>query len=274
MNQDKKNKIFLIVLLLILISLIFCIIRFVILEIYWRNNDTKYAEEIYEKNKETVFRISKIINYSSAEAIDNSETLQDFDISQYSDFAIFIDNHYEIEELTEENTVKELYIDNFKIKLPEENTGKSQNIYYKNPYNMGKFRKYEYDVIEEKLEYDIIYKNDENEEEFYNTPVFFTDCSNPISISYINDDIYTDYSVEKNSTISYDGRVLEDIDIKLEDITPRISFTIHIKNNLNEEFVCNVAFNVNFENEEGSIYSGYFVEIEEGFENQYKFFKL
>ena len=74
MNQKKKNQIFLIVLLLILISLIYCTIR---------------------------FEISKIINYSSAEAIDNSETLQDFDISQYSDFAIFIDNHSKIEELTE-----------------------------------------------------------------------------------------------------------------------------------------------------------------------------
>lgn len=274
MNQKKKNQIFLIVLLLILISLIYCTIRFVVLEIYWRNNDTKYAEEIYEKNKEPVFEISKIINYSSAEAIDNSETLQDFDISQYSDFAIFIDNHSKIEELTEENTVKELYIDNFKIKLPENNTGNQQNIYYKNPYNMGKYRKYDYNIIEDKLEYDIIYKNNDNKEEFYNTPIFFTDCTNPISLSYINDNIYTNYSVEKNSTISYDGRVLEDIDINLEDITPRISFTIHLKNNLNEEFICNVAFNVNFENEEGSIYSGYFVEIKEGFDKQYRFFKL
>lgn len=274
MNQDKKNKIFLLILIIILISLMFYITRFILLEIYWRNKATKYAEEIYEKNKEPIFEISKIINYSSAEAIDNSETLQDFDISQYSDFAIFINNHSKIEELTEENTVKELYIDNFKIKLPENNTGNEQNIYYKNPYNMGKFRKYDYNKIEDKLEYDIIYKNNDNKEEFYNTPIFFTDCTNPISLSYINDNIYTDYSVEKNSTISYDGRVLKDIDINLEDITPRISFTIHLKNNLNEEFICNVAFNVNLENEEGSIYSGYFVEITEGFDKQYKFFKL
>lgn len=274
MNKEKKQKLFLIILIIVLISLICCIIRFVVLELYWRNNDTKYAETVYEKNKKTVFRISKIINYSSAEAIDNSDNLQDFNISQYSDFAIFIDNKYETEELTEENTIKELYIDNFKISLPQNSLGTSQNLFYKNPYNMGKFRRLEYNMINEKLEYDIIYKNEENDTEFYNTPVFFTDCSNPISIGYINDDIFTNYSVPKNSSISYDGRVLEDIDINLNDITPRISFTIHIKNNLNEEFVCNVAFDVNFENEEGSIYSGYFVEIEEGFEKKYKFFKL
>lgn len=273
MNKEIKSKFFLIILILVLITLIGCIIKFVVLELYWRNSDTEYAETMYEKNKKTIFRISKIINYSSAEAIDKSDNLQDFNISQYSDFAIFIDNKYETEELTEENTVKELYIDNFKISLPKD-IGVNQNLFYKNPYNMGKFRRLEYDIIENKLDYDIIYKNDENNEEFYNTPVFFTDCSNPISMSYINDDIYTNYSVSKNSSISYDGRVLDDINIDLKDITPKISFTIHIKNNLNENFICNVAFDVNLENEEGSIYSGYFVEIKEGFDKNYKFFKL
>lgn len=273
MSKEKKALIFLIFLIFLLLFLITCGVKFIVLELYYRNNDTKYAEEMYEKNKKTVFRISKIITYSGADAIDNSDNLQDFNISQYSDLSLTIDNQYEIKELTEENTIKELYIDNFKIILPKK-IGTEQDLYYKNPYNMGKYRKHDYDKIDERLDYDIIYTNSDNDAEFYNSPVFYTDCSNPISLGYINNNIYTNYSVSKNSSISYDGRVLQDIDVDLKDITPQISFSIHIKNNLNEDFVCNVKLNITFENEEGSIYSGYFVEIKEGFENMYKFFKL
>ncbi len=273
MNKEKKAILLLLFLGILMVFLIMIGIRFVLIENYWRNIDTKYAESVYDKNKNTIFRISKIITYSGAEAKDNSDNLQDFNIFQFSDIAIYIDNHYEIEELTEENTIKEMYLDNFKIELPKR-IGSAQNMYYKNPFNIGKFRELDFDKIQDKLNYDIIYKNEENDEEFYNTPVFFTDCSNPISLSYINDNIYTNYSVPKNSSISYDGRVLKDIDINLDNIKPKISFTIHVKNNLNEDFVCNVNCNVNFENSEGSIYSGYFVEINENLGQTYKFFKL
>ncbi len=273
--KKEKQALICIISLIVLIAIISIFsIKNIFVEIYLRNEDTKYAVRVAEKNKTTVFRLSKLITYSGAEAKDNSDKLQDFNISQYSDIALYIDNHYEIEDLTEENTIKELYIDNFKIKLPSRKEGEKQSLYYKNPFNMGKFREYQYDKIEDRLEYDIIYKNSDNDDSFYNTPVFFTDCTNPISISYINDNIYTNYSVPKNSSISYDGRVLKDIDVNLKDITPKISFTIHIKNNLDEEFICNFSSTVNLENSEGSIYSGYFVEINEDFGNKYKFFKL
>ena len=274
MNKEKQALICIISLIFLIIVICVFTIKNVLIECYLRSADTKYAVRIAEKNKTTVFRLSKLITYSGAEAKDNSDKLQDFNISQYSDIALYIDNHYGSEELTKENTIKELYVDNFKIKLPARKEGETQNLYYKNPFNMGKFREYQYDKIEDKLEYDIIYKNSDNDDSFYNTPVFYTDCTNPISISYINDNIYTNYSVPKNSSISYDGRVLKDIDVNLKDITPKISFTIHIKNNLEEEFICNFSCTVNLENSEGSIYSGYFVEINEDFGNKYQFLKI
>ena len=274
MNKDKKAIILIIVLSFILLALIIFAIRFIGFEIYWRNNDTNYGVTVYEKNKNPVFRISKLVTYSGAEAKDSSDKLQDFNISQYSDLAIYIDNHYDNnDELTAENTIKELYIDNFNIDLPKK-IGENQSLYYKNPLNMGKFRELDYDRISDSLKYKIILTNDENDESYYNTPVFYTDCTNPISLSYINDNIFKNYSVKKNSSISYDGRVLKDIDINLDDITPKISFTIHIKNNLDEEYICNFACKVNFENSAGSIYSGYFVEIVDDFMDKYKFFKL
>ena len=273
MDKGIRNIVLICILLVIMVILFWIGIKDIGIELYLRNKDTKYAEEIYEKNKSTVFRLSKLITYSGAEAKDNSDKLQDFNISQYSDLALYIDNHHDIKDLTEENTVKKLYIDNFKIQLTSK-LGQRQNLFYKNPFNMGKYRELDFNKIDDKLEYDIIFNNKENDEEFYNTPVFYTDCSNPISLSYINDNIYTNYSVKKNSSISYDGRVLKDIDVDLDDITPTIGFTVHIVNNLDEEFICNFNCRVNLESKDGSIYSGYYVEIRENYENQYKFFKL
>ena len=43
---------------------------------YLRNEDTKYAVRVAEKNKTTVFRLSKLITYSGAEAKDNSDKMK------------------------------------------------------------------------------------------------------------------------------------------------------------------------------------------------------
>ena len=78
-----------------------------------------YSEEavrFVEENKEPVFKIGKIILYSSANAIDNSNgLLKNFDISQFTDIEIYIDNTTKNKEITAENTISELYIDNIKI---------------------------------------------------------------------------------------------------------------------------------------------------------------
>ena len=63
-----------------------------------------YAEEVehfVNQNKEPVFKIGKIMLYSSAYAVDNSENgkLQDIDISQFTDIVVYVDNGAENGEL-------------------------------------------------------------------------------------------------------------------------------------------------------------------------------
>ena len=62
--------------------------------------------KIAEQNQLSVFKISKILLYSSGNAIDNSSnhSLQDMDICQYTDIAIYIDNTSSISDLTTQNT--------------------------------------------------------------------------------------------------------------------------------------------------------------------------
>ena len=95
----------------------------------------------------------------------------------------------------------------------------------------------------------IIGQNVENENYDYSKPTFYTDCSNPISLGYMNKDILTDYSVSEGTTsVSYNGKVLQEAGINLDELKYTLSFKIHIINNLNEEFVYQMSMDVDLNN--------------------------
>ena len=77
---------------------------------------SEQTEKFVEENKRPVFSIEKIVLYSSADWVDNSDgKLQNLDISQFTDISIFINNKGRSEEITAENTISKMYIDNIKI---------------------------------------------------------------------------------------------------------------------------------------------------------------
>lgn len=107
---------------------------------------------------------------------------------QYSDIAIYLDNTSTVYDMTSENTVKELYIDNVKI-----TTGSDKGYQYINYKNALDFAKYK-EIAEpesEKIEYNIITNNNQNDNTDYSKPTFYSDCSNPITLEYMNQDIIT-----------------------------------------------------------------------------------
>lgn len=266
----KNNKFVFPILFLIILALCYMNIRILIRNIA-ENRYSKELTQIYERNKEQVFKISKIIKYSSAEAIDNSaeQNLQDISIHQYSDIAIYLNNSGE--ELTQKNTVKELYLDNFSIDVGYKYG--TPTLYYKNPLEISKFRIIEENEIQDKLEYEIINTNKENQSSNYNKPVFFADCSNPITLGYINKDIINNYQVTKeNGLVAFDGRIFNIIDLNMKELSPKIHFTIHVKNYLNEEYSCNASVNLPLETEDGSVKSGYIIQISDGI-GYYEFFR-
>ena len=269
--MNLKNKKYLLpILCVIILALCYIDIRILIRNIA-ENRYSKELTQIYELNEEQVFKISKIIKYSSAEAIDNSEeqNLQDVSIHQYSDIAIFLDNSGE--ELTEKNTIKELYLDDFNIDVGYKYG--TPMLYYKNPLEISKFRMIEENKIQDKLEYEIISTNEENNSSNYDKPVFFADCSNPITLSFIDKDIITNYQVTKeNGLVAFDGRIFDVIDLDLKELSPKISFSVHIKNYLDEEYICNASVNLPLETDDGSVKSGYIIQILDGI-GYYRFFR-
>ena len=230
-------------------------------------------ENFAKENEKHIFKINKIVLYSNVDVIDESEkkSLQNISLSQYTDIAIYIDNTILSNDLSAKNTIKEMYIENIKIDTLSSNGEKILN--YKNSYAFGKYRNLE--MAESKIRFNILSDNINNLEEEYNNPTFYTDCSNPITLGYVNKNVVTNYRIRANDKkVSFDGAILDKANIALDVLNNKISFSITIINNLDEKFVCNVCIDNNLENEDGGLYTGYIMKIFDISEDEYNFIKL
>ena len=238
-------------------------------------------EAIVEENKNPVFTIQKVVLYSSAEYEDLSveQNLQDISIHQYTDIALYISNDETQDgskkaqnteyELTEANTVSQLYIDEIKVESKNDLGLKLFN--YKNPLEVGKYRTIEESV--ERIDFEVIHKNEENKNE-YSKPTFFTDCSNPITVGMLNKNVLEHCTASNDGTLALDGSILKKAGVNLEDLQTVISFKVHLKNNLNEEFICNVVIENDLGNGTETIYDGYLLKVLSSEDlNNLKFFK-
>ena len=258
-----------VILIVLAIVLLIIYYNFIFAKAFAKNNFANQVEEISEENQNPIFSIQKIHLYNSANAVDNSEdqSLSNMAISQYSDISIFIDNGQTISDLTDENSVKELYIDNIEITSNSDNGTKILN--YKNPLNFGKYQNIS-EPDKNRIDFNVVKTNEQNENNNYNEPTFYTDCSNPISLGYLNKDLLTNYSVSnENSAVSFNGKILEQANVSLDDINYTLNFTIHIINNLNQHFSYNMKLNVDL----SGIYDGYTYKGKDTSGRDYQFFK-
>ena len=275
MNRFKiKNVKLAFVILMILAFIVFLLYyNFVLSNSFAKNKFANEMIEISDNNENTIFSIQKILLYSSADAMDNSDnlSLNNMSILQYSDLSIYIDNSQSVSDLTEENTVKELYIDNIVITSASDVGSKMLN--YKNALSFGEYKDLN-QPSNNRIDFKIINTNSENENNNYDDPTFYTDCSNPITLGYINKDILTNYSVSDNSkSVSFNGKVLKEANINLEDINYTFNFTIHIINKLNQSFAYNMKLDVNLDDSNGGIYNGYVYKGKTTSGSEYRFFR-
>lgn len=234
-------------------SIPICLIIFIILLFIWgeiiknyRANKefAEFGEKIASSNENKVFNIDKIILCSNANAIDNSENknVSSLSVYQYTDIAIYINNKNKEQELTKENTISELFIDNIEI-VTSSDIGK-QSLKYKNLMAFGSKETLSDYNYNDRIDFNVVYTNKENEEADYNEPNFYTDCSNPITLEYINQDLKNDYKITDKDNVSFDGKILKSAGIKIEDINSKIRFKINIRNNNNESFSSWVNFQI------------------------------
>lgn len=276
LDGDFKGKRKLIPIAIILVFVLLILYHsFMIYTTIANNNLVSQAIQISDNNQHAVFKIKKVLVYSSADAIDNTDnnSLKSLDISQFSDIAVYIDNTSYISELTPENTVKDLSISNISI-TNNSGIGK-QSLTYKNPLDFAKLKLPEENIDSNNttIKYTTLYTNEEQSQNNYTYPTFFTDCSDPITLSYVNKNVVTNYSLPDNSNVPFNGKLLEQAKVNLDDLKSEISFNINITNNQNEKFTYNIKLNVSLDSDNGGIYNGYLFQGKEASGDAYNFFK-
>jgi len=228
----------------------------------------RFAEDnmqVYQNNEQQVFKVEKIVVCSSANAIDLSENqnLQDLTIYQYTDIAVYLDNG---EELSNKNTIKELYIDNISLEGTDTIGNKSLN--YKNILNFGLKPLTEANP-NDRIDFKIVYTNEENDTANYDEPTFFTDCSNPITLEYVNNNLVNHYKMDENKSVAFDGSILQDAGITTESLTCKVKFKINIVNNEDEKYSCWINFDIPLED----IYEGTTMKAKTTNSSKYIFFR-
>lgn len=204
------------------------------------------------KNKTTVFEINKITLFSTCDAKNKTASSSNFTIEnlyQYTDIALFLSSPSEEKNL--ENTLKKVWIDN--INYTNTPTIGEQKLYYKNINNFAQSTIIEENILNDKLEFTITSEDEAN----LDKPTLYNNLANPIVLSYVNNNIKTDYTITNTTNpITYDGSLLKKCNILLNSLNCSISFDVYIINNLNEEFKCSVYIDIPLESKSKSIYNG------------------
>lgn len=267
----KRKIVFVLDIIFIIIAIIYC--RYIYKTELQKAKFIAEMEQFTEENKNPIFKIGKIVLYKSANARDNSDgKLEDINVSQFTDIAIYIDNKSTNPNLTAENSIKEMYIDN--IKLTVNSTEGKHIINYKNPQDFGKYVNLE-KYNDDKIEFNVLASNKEIESANLNSNVFYTDCTNPISLGFINKDFINNGKVsDLSGQLLFDGSILKSANVDIDALSGKIEFMIHIKNNLGENFICNAVIDNDLSKDEESLLNGYSIEIIEPEGQTYNFLKV
>ena len=251
MKFSKKNIILSFITFALLI-LFYILIFNQIKSITQKANFEKSILNFAQKNNEIVFSIPKIVFFSSSDSKNKTSTSTNFTIENlyaYTDIALFINRKSNENSL--KNTLKELSIENIKFTtMPTEGTPK---LYYKNLNQFASSTLPETSPIENNLNFAITSEDTAD----LSVPILYNNCANPITLSYINENIRPDYTITDTSIpITYNGSLLKRCGVLLSNISCSISFDILITNNQDEKFKSSVYLNIPYEDEGKSIYDG------------------
>lgn len=142
------------------------------------------------------------------------------------------------------------------------------DLYFKSINNFAKSEIKEENKIIDELEFTISSQNEVN----LDKPVLYNNCANPITLSYINQNIKSDYTMlDVQNPITYNGKLLNRCGVLIENINASISFDIEIENNKNQKFKTTVYFDIPYENENESIYNGNIIERKDVNFNFYRY---
>ena len=126
-------------------------------------------------------------------------------------------------------------------------------MYFKGLNQFAKSDFVEENEITDSLDFTITSEDEAN----LDTPTLYNNLANPITLSYVNQNIKSDYTLaDTSNAITYDGSLLKRCYVDLSSISCTLSFDIYITNNLGEEFKSTVFIDIPLETQEKLIYDG------------------
>lgn len=249
--MDKKKKILIIIILILFILVVF-LAYLVFSKFVLKSNFEKSILPFANKNDETIFNINQIVFFSNCDAKNKNISTTNYTLEnlyQYTDIAFFIDSPQE--EKTSKNTLKAVSIGNINF-ITSPNIGEPA-LYFKSLNNFAKSELTDENKITDKLDLTVTSQDEAD----LSTPILYNNLANPITLSYINSNIKTDYTFTDTSTpITYDGTLLPKCNISLDDINCNFSFDIYITNNLDEKYKCTIFIDVPLTSNDESIENG------------------
>lgn len=248
----NKNIIILSIIVILLFILVLILSNMLFYTYTLKRNFEDGVLSFSNKNDKTIFEIKDITFFSSCDAKNKNASSSNFTIEnlyQYTDMALFITSPSKEKAL--ENTLKEVYIDN--VKFTKSPTLGSPKLYYKNIYNFAKSDIVQNNLIDNRLNFTITSENEAN----LDSPTLYNNLANPIVLSFVNENIKSDYTITDSSKpITYDGSLLKRCEVLLNSISTSMSFDIYIVNNLNQEFKTTIYIDIPLDSEEKSLYDG------------------
>ena len=248
----KKTKIILTIITIILICVVIFLAFLIFQKYVLKKNFEDDILSFADKNQSTIFVVDSITLFSSADVSYKTNTANNFTIQnlyQYTDIALFIKNTSDKDTL--ENTLKKVYIENIQFS----NTPKlgEPSLYFKSINAFSKSDITEENKITDAFEFTV----SSSDEADLSTPTLYNNLANPLTLSYVNSNIKSDYTItDISSPITYDGSLLQKCNINLEDISCNLSFDIYITNNLDEDFKTTVSIDIPLSSEDKTILDG------------------
>ena len=238
-EEIKKRKLIKQILFSVLTIILIIILILLFKNVYNKLKSKKYFENditsFSEKNKNTIFSINKIMFFSSCDSKNKTTSQTNFTIENlyaYTDIAIFIDNNI-LENKNEQINSESNSIENNETNMEEQKETLTAENTLKNVNNFAKSEINEKNKIENELQFETTSENETN----LDKPILYNNCANPITLSYINQNIKTDYTMtDTQNPITYNGKLLKRCGISINSISTSISFDIEIENNKNQKF--------------------------------------
>lgn len=237
----KKICIFIIIVLIILFSI----------EFYSSLNKKNIDDFRNIDSSLQQFEVSKIKYYSSATAVSNTTSYQNpewnMNVYQWTDIALYLNK---IKDNSNENYITKIVLENFK---------KSDNlqIFYLNPNNFASNVLNFDNEINDNIEYNVINSSNIDNEQNFNIPIFYQDCSNPITIRVINN-LSNNYKVSKDSVLKYNGSLIRELGLNVSELDNNLEFDLKITTKDANEKLENIKLEIPFEDEQRSIIDGDF----------------